>query len=261
MALGPHHVRCLSTKRGRLIQMDAAPRVEAQQGAADFVPEIEGIRRELQASRDREQLLLNELAHRVRNILAITRSLFSRTVDTAGTLEHAADHFRGRLDALARYHARTASSPHAAFDLETMVFDELLTVSMPDDPRISVVGPEIGLRGAAAELMGLAVHELAVNSIKFGVLASEDGAGRLRVSWTVERSKLTFEWVERGVPIVTTAPMRSGFGREFIEQALPFQLGAESSFEIIPGGLVVCLRIPLTPPTVTESSGAQEPDL
>jgi len=225
--------------------MEAAPRTEAQQSAIDPAPDIERVRLELQASRDREMVLSNELAHRVRNILAITRALFIRTVDTADTLEHAADHFRGRLDALARYHWRMASAPQAEFDLETMIFDELLTVTFASDLRTSVVGPEVRLRQKTAEMMGLALHELATNSIKYGALAEDEGIGRLRVSWTLEDSLLAFEWAETGISIVTLAPMHSGFGREFIEQALPFQLGAESSFNIVPGGLVVRISLPL----------------
>jgi len=226
--------------------METASRPEGQRGVVDTTSDIERMRRELQASRDRELALRNELAHRVRNILAITRSLFSRTVETAATLEHATDHFRGRLDALARYHGRTASTPDSEFDLEMMVSDELLTVTLATDTRVSVVGPTVLMRHTQAEVMGLALHELAINSIKFGVLADDQGQGRLRVRWSIEDSVLAFEWSETGISIVTPAPMRKGFGRQFIEQALPFQIGANSSFEVVPGGIIVRIDVPLS---------------
>lgn len=94
--------------------------------------------------------------------------------------------------------------------------------------------------------MGLALHELAINSIKFGVLADDQGQGRLRVRWSIEDSVLAFEWSETGISIVTPAPMRKGFGRQFIEQALPFQIGANSSFEVVPGGIIVRIDVPLS---------------
>ena len=95
-------------------------------------------------------------------------------------------------------------------------------------------------------MLALAVHELATNSVKFGALSG--GGGRLAVRWSIaaeEPRRLSIEWIETGVAVVAAAPIHSGFGREYIEQALPYQLDATTSFELRPGGLTC--RISLMP--------------
>jgi two-component system CheB/CheR fusion protein len=93
--------------------------------------------------------------------------------------------------------------------------------------------------------MGIALHELVTNAIKFGALAQPGGSSRLRISWTVADDALDFEWSERGVPIVAPAPRPEGFGQEYIERVLPYQLDATSSFEVAPGGLTCRIHLPL----------------
>lgn len=193
--------------------------------------------RALRASEERELLLRNELAHRVRNIFAITRSIFSRTVEASDTLEYAANHFLGRLDALARYHGRSASFPRSGFDLEDMVYAELLVYAVLDDPRVEVSGPPVSLGYRTGEIIGLALHELTTNAIKFGALAGEAERGQLRIGWTRADGTIALDWTESGIAIITPAPIRDGFGRVFIERVLPYQLGGESSFIMKPGGL------------------------
>lgn len=212
--------------------------------------ERDSLAQALDASRDHVELLTAAPLHRMRNMFALVRSIFLRTVQTGGSLEHVASHFPGRLDTLARYQVRPLSLAHPAFDLDTMIADELMVFAAAADPRVTVDGPEVGLSWDQAQAFALALHELAANSIKFGVLSAPDGPGRLRINWTLEGDRLAFEWAESGVAVLAPAPIPTGFGREFIEQALPYQVDAETSFDILPGG--VRCRIELTvPQTVT----------
>ena len=213
------------------IQPDRLP------GSSDPPDPLAQMEAALHACRGREAALRDELEHRVRNMLAITRSVFSRTMDNAESVEEARSHFNGRLDALARYHGRLAAMPGSKFDLETMVWDELTVCAAGNDPRIKVSGPIVRLASKVAEMVGLALHELATNSVKFGVLGEPASIGGLRIEWTVQNGRVRFEWAETGVPIVAAAPIGSGFGRDFIEQGLPYQLGATSHFTLVPGGL------------------------
>jgi two-component sensor histidine kinase len=194
--------------------------------------------------RERETLLRNELLHRVRNVLAIVRSIFARTVENGGSLEEVANHFHGRLDALARYQVARALFPGGGFDLEDMVREELQGFQFGADPRISIEGPPLCLSFDAAELVGLAIHELATNSIKFGALSGDEGKAALVVRWTQEPDWIGFEWLESGVPIPASIDGHIGFGREYIEEALPYQLNAETSFALRFGGLHCTIRIP-----------------
>jgi two-component sensor histidine kinase len=208
----------------------------------------------LYSSRGRIDALDAELQHRVRNILTVVRSIFSRTVETADTLEHVSTHFTGRLDTLARYQLRDASA--AGFDLENMILDTLMTYASLEHPRVEIEGPEVRLNGRMAESIGLALHELATNSIKFGMLSPATDRGTLRIRWETRQGVLRFEWQESGIVVMSAAPLPMGFGREFIEQGLPYQLGGETSFELSAGHLRCTFDIPLRGQNGVESEGA-----
>lgn len=211
---------------------------ETAPGSVDLRVALNEAQAALRAGREREAVLRRELDHRVKNMLAITRSVFARTMENACSLDHARDHFNGRLDVLSRYHGRLAAMPDGGFDLETMIWDELMVFSSAGDGRIVVQGPAVHFTHLIAQAIGLALHELATNSVKFGVLSEPAGSGRLRITWDEQDGRVRFSWAETGVPIIASAPIEAGFGREFIEQALPYQLGAETEFRLVPGGLI-----------------------
>lgn len=209
--------------------------------------ELAGAESERQAARDREAVLRNELQRRVRNMLAIIRSIFSRTLAAGGSLDHVADHFDGRLDAIARFQTMWSLDPSGTVDLERILRDELQSFQFGDDPRIGIAGPDVRLAPDIAQALSLALHELVTNSIKFGVLTMIEARGKLSVSWIVSEGKLRFTWLETGVSVLSSAPPRHGFGRQFLEQALPYQLGADTQFELRPGGLFCEIIAPLDP--------------
>lgn len=193
----------------------------------------------------RERALSDELQHRVRNMLAVVRSVFSRTADAYEAGTDIADHFKGRLEALARSQTWTVRSPEPALELEALIWDELLAAAAANDSRITVRGPAVYLTGKAAESMCLAIHELVTNSIKFGILSQEHGKGHLLVEWDVAARNMNFAWQESGVTIMSAAPLRSGFGRDFIENSLPYQADADTSFVIEPGVISCRISLPL----------------
>jgi two-component sensor histidine kinase len=158
------------------------------------------------------------------------------------------DHFRGRLDALARAQVIVTRHPEGSADLETLIRDELITVGVSDGAQVSVAGPEVALPLALAESLGLAVHELTTNALKFGAWRST--TGQVDIRWHVEVDQhggrvLDFTWTERGVPVVSTSPSQDGFGRELIEDALPDRHGATTSLTFQGGGVRCAIRLPL----------------
>ncbi len=208
--------------------------------------EVEDLREALRAARVRERLLAGEVQHRVRNMLAVIRSIFRRTRESGASNDEFAEHFEGRLDAVARYEAGAGGPGSPETELEDILRNELLQAHCLDGPNCVLSGPPVYLRHRSVELMGLAVHELATNSIKFGALFH---GGRLSVEWSLsgsaERPELHLRWIETGVPLVAPTPRARGFGQQLIEEALPYQLGATTSFTLKPGGLECTIRLPL----------------
>jgi two-component sensor histidine kinase len=208
--------------------------------------ELKKARRELRQEREQEALLAGELQHGVRNMLAVIRLVFSRSMAAGGPLDDIADHFLGRLDVLSRYQLTRTHRPGGSADFETMLLDELQSAQAADDPRVILKGRAAEIPYGAAQLVGLAIHELATNSIKFGVLSSNAAAARLSISWSVTPALLVVTWQETGVAVLAPAPVRMGFGWSFIEEALPYQLGASTSFDLAPGRLTCKMSIPLS---------------
>lgn len=186
--------------------------------------EIERGREFARESERRQGLLLAELQHRVRNILTIVRSVARRTADNCEDVEDYVRHLDGRLAALARVQTLLAREPGCGVNLHGLVLDELeMQADSVDQYRIE--GPDVDLSPKAAEVLSLAVHELATNSIKYGVLS--ESRGRIRIRWAVDeregRPWLRFTWTE---PLDRTIdrPDRIGFGTDLLRQRVPYEL-------------------------------------
>lgn len=204
---------------------------------------LQTLERERADAVERERLLRAELQHRVRNMLAVIRSIFSRTVESGHSLADVADHFRGRLDAVARFQVARGANPLGLSYFEDIVRDEFQSFEF--DERIEIGGADVAIPTDVAQALGLAIHELATNSVKFGALSTADNRTRLSIRWHTADGRLVVEWRESGVAVLAAAPLRRGFGREFIEHALPYQVAASTSFELLPGGLACTITIPL----------------
>ncbi|HTG38938.1 CheR family methyltransferase [Sphingomonas sp.] len=213
-------------------------------------------------SEERMRFLMAELQHRVRNILAVVRSIFVRTAETSRGDNDLKAHFEGRLDALARTQNTLVRTPVTGVDLEEVVSAELMSHGGPDDRRIVVRGPRIRLRASAAESFGLLVHELVTNAAKYGALATNNG--EVLVQWSTfdkgQGPHLVWEWIESGVAVVNPAPARSGFGRELIEHGLPYQLGGLSEIDFRPGGIRCRVELPLSDRVTVERDQENRPE-
>ena len=199
----------------------------------------------LQASERRAQTLLAELQHRVRNILAMIRSIARRTGETAETPEDYVQHLEGRITAMARTQAMLTSDVDAEVDLQDMVLEELV-MQAAQPGQYSVSGPDVSLPGKAAEVLGLAVHELATNSTKYGALSTEKG--HIDVRWALlegdEVPQLSLVWTETGLNL-TARPKRVGFGTELVTERVPYELNGTGTLDFRPTGLVATIEFPL----------------
>lgn len=185
-----------------------------------------------------------ELQHQWRNNLALVRSIVRRSQETADSAEHFALHLEGRIGALTRIQGALVAAGGNGVDLEQLIHAELLASAAGSG--CIVQGPSVRVHGKSAELLGLAVHELATNSLKFGALASP--TARLAIKWNVTGEPapdLRLSWTETRVTIASAAPRRRGFGHELIECTLPYEFGAHCSVTFRPGRVACAIQIPL----------------
>ena len=187
---------------------------------------------------------LAESRHSMRNTLGLVRSLARRTAETSATVEDYAMHLEGRLDALARVQAIIARAAALGAELQTLVAEELLTFGGREGARVSISGPVVRLRSDAAETLGLAIHELATNAMKFGALSP--AGGTVNVSWnTAPGGELLLIWKETAGSVVRPQSGRVGFGRDLLERGLAYSLKAQTRVTFEADGLRCDIAIPL----------------
>lgn len=243
-----HRIRRATDGAWRWHQTEAAPAQDQPPGGAtEWVgtsTDIDDLRR-LQA---RQQVLLEELQHRTRNLLAVVQSIARLSMRSHASLDSFMDELEGRLDTLSR--VQGLSRPErGSFDLAELIDLELAAHRHEDADRVSIAGPTIALPAETAQTLALAVHELATNAVKHGALGER--GGRLSVTWRREtdpagRDWLDVTWLETGLDIAPGAQPRRGFGSHLIERALPFELGAETNWALTPSGVRCRVRLPLT---------------
>ena len=198
------------------------------------------------AAERKAALLLGELDHRVKNILAIVSAVISQTLKTTTTPEAFAIEIGGRVQAIAKAHSLLTQSGLGEVLLRTILETELAPYERSGG-NLVVSGPDIALTPKAGLALAMALHELASNAAKYGALST--GAGRLMVEWKTADSAggqvLTLAWTETGGPAVSP-PTRRGFGTTLIERSLAHELDAEVTREFLAGGLRCTVVIPLT---------------
>jgi PAS domain S-box-containing protein len=173
-----------------------------------------------------QRLLVNELNHRVKNLLANVQAIVQHTLRKSNDPKEFADSLAGRLQSMARVHALLTSSAWKGADLSELLRDQL-DIGTVDEARLTARGPSVRLSPQMAMHIALMLHELATNSAKYGALGAP--AGRLSVNWSVTHTELRFQWQERGGPQVP-APASSGFGLTLIEHSAKSQGGTAHAF-------------------------------
>jgi two-component sensor histidine kinase/CheY-like chemotaxis protein len=189
--------------------------------------------RERKGAQERQELMIAELNHRVRNILSLVRGLVTQSKDTAGSIEEFSSVLGGRIQALARAHDQITSLNWAPVALKALVESEAGAYLGARAGRIKMEGPEVALDPKAFATLALVVHEMMTNSAKYGALA--DSTGNVEIAWKLDQSsRLVIDWKESGGPPVQP-PSRRGFGTTIIERSIPFDLkgDAELRFDLL----------------------------
>lgn len=185
----------------------------------------------------RSRVLNAELAHRIKNTLAVVHSIANQTLRNAETTEQAARVLSERIGALTRaHHALTMHGQSEASIRD--VIDGALEPHRGPEAQVEISGPDIGLSEKHAMSMALAVNELATNAVKYGALSVPDG--QVTIKWRVplwgRPGAFTFEWIERGGP-APTPPTRRGFGTRLIEEVVANDFNGTARIAFDPGGI------------------------
>ncbi len=199
--------------------------------------------------RSREQLvlLLRELTHRSKNLMAVIQAIARQSARHVDSTEEFLDRFGARLAALSRAHDVLVSEDWQSAEMGEIVRQQIDFIDEALRQRISIGGPPVRLTPDMAQSLALAVHELATNAHKHGALAREEG--RVVIDWSIASGQpdpaITFRWRERGVAADDGG--RSGFGRVMLERLLPQSLDGDAAFRLSADGLDYEIRFPLPP--------------
>jgi PAS domain S-box-containing protein len=179
----------------------------------------------------RQQLLLAELNHRVKNMLAVVAGIAHQTARASPSVEAFGTSFSGRLGALARAHEILTSADGERAELGTLVEALLGPYTLPPDPRASFAGPQVPLDPKQLLSLSMILHELITNATKYGALSQPQG--RIGLQWErTEGGDVRLRWKESGLSGIV-APDRKGFGISMIGLSAGHELGgaAETLWE------------------------------
>jgi PAS domain S-box-containing protein len=206
------------------------------------------IARDITSAKENEQrirLLMREVNHRVKNQYAVILSMIRETNKRAENPAAFERHVRERIMALSRSHDLLVTGDWKGVS----IFELLLSQAKPfgNEERISMTGPSIALNPNAVQYLGIAFHELATNSAKYGVLSEDQGS--ISARWEVAGSGAarTFQltWTERDGPEVQMIG-QGGFGSVVLKRVVPEAVGGTSRLEYGPHGIVWTLESPFS---------------
>jgi PAS domain S-box-containing protein len=203
---------------------------------------------ERKAAEDHIQFLMHEISHRSKNLLTVIQSIARRTARTAGTMEEFENRFERRLQGLAASHDVLVRKNWQGAPLAELVRQQLVPFVEIQSSRFELVGPDIVVTADAAQAIGLAIHELATNAIKYGALSAP--TGKVRISWMLDgnagaSSQLSLNWIEQGGP-PATPPSRKGFGHVVIVDMIERSLNGKVAVEFAVEGLKWSVSMPAT---------------
>ena len=208
---------------------------------------ISNIHRDVTDVRNAERardLIANEVIHRAKNMLSVVLAIQRQTARTAETLEDFNQSFGARLASLSKSTDLLVHNSWTSVSLSDVVAGHLEPfTSVEDDKRMIITGPDIDLQPESVQTIGMAIHELATNSAKYGAL--QQGRGQVAISWKVAREDglLQFRWLETGI-VVDGNPTRRGFGHTVLTTHATTVLDAKASYRVNADGIEWEIKVP-----------------
>ena len=192
-----------------------------------------------------QEMLIGELNHRVKNVLATVQAVMRQTARRSDSLDDFTETFTGRLHALAKAHNLLVEKEWIGADVGQIVNDTLAPYRTSDEGRVIAKGPRLSVRPQVGVALMMILHELATNAVKYGALSVP--GGKLVVTWHQDgegqAERYHVRWNEAGGPKVTL-PSRQGFGTKLIERSTTHELGGRARLEYPEEGVRCELTFP-----------------
>src|SRR5215471_4813911 len=193
---------------------------------------------------ERQRVLLAELDHRVKNVLATVSTVAARTMDASSSMKHFVASLDGRIRSMARTHELLSAAQWHGISVLELVRRELAPYATRANTEIN--GPAVMLKAEAGQAMAMVIHELATNAAKYGALSTRKGRVSIRWDRRVNgrpRSDLVLEWQEIGGPPVN-APSNSGYGTSTIRDLIPYEFDGTVDLVFPTEGVQCHLKLP-----------------
>jgi two-component sensor histidine kinase len=252
-------VRGLARDARRLGSGEAAPpRDYPISEIADVAGAIAAAARQRRAAETEVRFLMRELAHRSKNQMTVIAAMAKQTARGADSVPEFVQSFEKRIFGLARSTDLLLANGIAGVDLEELLTHQIDPFCPLDGARVELSGPSVRLNTQAAQILGMAGHELATNAAKYGAFSTDDG--QLRVTWTLHDGIMGLVWREKLKALVRREERR-GFGTTVLESMVGASLGAEVKRALHDDGIEWTFDIPFASldPDQTPDAPADEP--
>jgi two-component sensor histidine kinase len=200
---------------------------------------------EQEVARKLQRVMLEELHHRVKNILATVQAITSLSLGAAHSVKEAQTAIESRLHALSRVHDLLLQTNWSKAKLQSVVAAAIEPFDASEPRRFKLRMPDVEVAPAAVLPLGLVLNELCTNAVKYGALSSP--GGRVEINASIQDGAeriLLLKWAEHGGPPVEQ-PQRRGFGSTLIERAFVAQLQGRARLDFNPAGVQYELEVPL----------------
>ena len=197
---------------------------------------------ERKRAEEHQRVLIAELDHRVKNVLATVSAVAAQTLETSSSMSHFVAALDGRIRSMASAHELLSTRQWRGMSMAELVRREFAAYAGSNNTKID--GPEVMLSAEAGQAMAMVIHELVTNAAKYGALSTQ--SGRVLVRWYRKlngSAQLVLVWQETGGPRVE-APKKSGYGTGVVRDLIPYEFGGSVDLSFASEGVRCRLEIP-----------------
>lgn len=227
----------------RTLAIDRLETSETRPVSAVLSSQICGDRAEVLELQSTATVDMDELQHRMKNMLSVVQALSRQTMSNCATKEQFDTQFSARLAAYCASIDRLIANNWQGLEINDLIRIQLS--AFIDGRQNFIDGPELHMSTKAAHWLGLAIHELATNAVKYGSLSVPQG--RVHIAWAILKIEtgdlFHLHWHETGGPAVTE-PTRRGFGGRLIQELIASAVSGQTSYKFHPAGVTWSLTAP-----------------